>query len=92
MPSTIYTADPPDRRLLVPLDAHDAIYHRESGITHIVASPVPEILAALEQGPAGAETIVERLRATHDFSDEDAVAVIAARLEELESVGLVWRA
>ena len=91
MGAVLYRADPPAARRLVPLDALDLIYHLPSGQTHLVGEPVPQMLAALEAGPADAATLVARLAAAHEFDPEGAVAVIAARLEELEAIGLVWR-
>ena len=42
--SPTYRAEPVDQLLVEPLDAMTLIYQRRSGITHIVAEPVPEIL------------------------------------------------
>lgn len=87
-----YIADPPEARLTVALDALDATYHRPSGMTHLVSEPAPQILAALGEGPADAAEILARLARDHDVDGEGAEAVIAARLAELEAVGLVRRA
>jgi PqqD family protein of HPr-rel-A system len=97
MGGIIYRADPPEARLFVALDALDLIYHRPSGMTHIVAEPMPQLLAALAEGPADAAELVRRLSETHDLSGPDLSEgeiedAIAARLEELEAIGLVWRA
>jgi len=88
----VYAADDPAGRISVALESLVAIYHARSGATHLLAPPAPEILEALAAGPADIGTILERLRATHDLSGEDARAAIAARLDELEASGLVWRA
>ena len=87
-----YCADPASLRRIVPLDGLAAIFHRRSGITHILASPAPEILDALEAGPADVREIVRRLTAAHDIAGDDPVAIVAARLDELAAAGLVWRA
>lgn len=87
-----YQVDPPAERKIVSLDAMDLLYHRPSGITHVVAEPVPQILDALDQGPADAAEIVRRLAATHDLEGDDADDAIAARLAELEAIGVVRRA
>jgi len=92
MRSPVYIADTPEERKIVSLDAMDVIYHRPSGMTHIVAEPVPQILEALIQGPADSAEIVARLAATHDLEGQDIDVVIAARLAELEAIGLVRRA
>ena len=73
---------------LVPLDAVSAIYHRASGITHIVASPAPELLAALVE-PATRSELLARLEHDYDLTD---AASLDARLAELEAAGLVLRA
>lgn len=87
-----FKADPPDARSHVALDGFAVIYHHPSGGTHLLASPAPEILEALDAGPADARQIVDRLAARHQLQrDGDAVAIIDARLGELEAVGLVTR-
>lgn len=73
---------------LVPLDAVSAVYHRASGITHIVASPAPELLAALA-APATRAELLARLERDYDLGDPTS---LDARLAELESAGLVLRA
>ena len=47
--SITYKAEPADQRLIEPLDSMTLIYQRRSGLTHIVAEPVPEILAAMAE-------------------------------------------
>lgn len=89
---TVYIADPPEARTLVVLESLVAIFHARSGMTHLLAPPAPEILEALSQGPADADTILDRLTRSHEVDATDAVPVIAARLDELEASGLVWRA
>jgi PqqD family protein of HPr-rel-A system len=87
-----YRADPPGSRRTVALDdGLVLIFHRPSATTHIVASPVPELLAALAEGPADAATLLARLAATHDLPDAAGDALVA-RLDELIASGLVARA
>ncbi len=72
------------------LDTMTLIYQRRSGITHIVAEPVPQMLEAMRGDAIDARVLTARLAATFDLGRrEDAVAVIAGRLEELASLGLV---
>jgi PqqD family protein of HPr-rel-A system len=88
-----FVADALDARPAVAVDGLTILYHRPSGVTHVVASPVPELLAAIAEAPADAGEIVARLAAAHELAGEDALeAVVAARLEELEAAGLVRRA
>lgn len=90
-PATVYRTDPPASRRAVALDdGLVLIFHRPSATTHIVASPVPELLAALAEGPADASALLARLAATHDIADSDSGA-LAARLDELAEAGLVAR-
>jgi PqqD family protein of HPr-rel-A system len=86
-----YIADPEQDVRAVALDGLTALFHRPSGMTHIVAPPAPEILAALREGPANAAELLARLQAHYDFED-DAAGAIEARLDELEQAGLVRRA
>ncbi len=73
---------------IMPLDELTAIYHRASGQTHLVASPVPEILAALAPAPATLDELLARLAAGYDVVDPDAEA-LSARVAELVALGLV---
>lgn len=84
-----YKAEPADQLLVEPLDAMTLIYQRRSGITHIVAEPVPEILAVMSEDALDAAQVAARLAAQFDFDAEDAEAIVASRLEELAALGLV---
>jgi PqqD family protein of HPr-rel-A system len=89
-PSPLYQAEPADQRIVEPLDAMTLIYQRRSGITHMVAEPVPEMLAAMGNDAVSAPMLAERLAAQFDLShSDDVVAVIEARLQELADLGLV---
>lgn len=93
MTGSAYRADPPEARRVVELDGVTLIFHRPSGMTHIVAPPAPQILDALGEGPANAAALLERLKRDFDFDKtDDLAAALEARLGELESAGLVWRA
>ncbi|MFV0624125.1 HPr-rel-A system PqqD family peptide chaperone [Sphingomonas sp. ac-8] len=85
-----YHAPPAGALRMVPLDELTALYHRASGQTHLVAAPVPEILALLGETPASLGGLLDRLAVRYDLADPDA-AVLAARLAELEALGLVTR-
>jgi len=86
-----YVADPGDAIRLVALDGLSALYHLPSGTTHIVAPPAPEILEALQEGPADAAELLARLRERYEL-EERADEAIGIRLIELEQAGLVRRA
>lgn len=87
-----YRADPSEARRVIALDGVALIFHRPSGLTHIVAPPAPQILEALGEGDADATALLNRLKRDYDFGDdEDLEVALVARLTELESAGLVWR-
>lgn len=67
------------------------LYHRSSGQTHMVISPVPEILEALGQdAPATAAELHARLARHYDLGEPmEAVAQIEAHLFDLAALGLV---
>lgn len=91
-PDTKYRAEPAEARILRPLDVMTLVYQRRSGITHIVAEPVPQILEAMGEEPCSAAQIAERLSHEFDLGDaENAEKVIADRLVELATLGLVER-
>lgn len=88
----IWRADPPEALKFVALDALNLLFHRPSGQTHIVDSPVPEILAALAEGPADLAGLLVRLARDHDLGEGNAAAAaLGIRLAELEAAGLVRR-
>jgi len=87
----MYRAAAPATLRIVPLDALTLIYHRASGITHVVDSPVPEILEALGDEALSVDVLLGRLADAFDLADADPIA-LAVRLDELVSAGLVERA
>jgi PqqD family protein of HPr-rel-A system len=87
---SLYRAADPATLRVVPLDALTLIYHRASGITHIVDAPVPEILETLGREALGVDALLARLAEQFDMPDADAMA-LAVRLDELVAAGLVER-
>ncbi len=90
MADPVFAADPPGHLRVVPLDALTALYHRPSGQTHIVSEPMPEILAALGKCPMTSAALCSLLFDGAEITAEAAEA-LAARLAELEAIGLVSR-
>ena len=88
MAGAIYAADPPDCLRRVELDGLTALYHRRSGMTHILAAPAPQILDALAEGPADADELLARIARSFEIDAPDG---LEARLRELEAAGLVRR-
>jgi PqqD family protein of HPr-rel-A system len=87
-----YRAESADSRIVQALDEMTLIYQRRSGITHIVAEPVPQILEAMGDTPCDAEALYASLSKQFDLGDAAAAKeIIAARLEELAELGLVDR-
>lgn len=73
---------------IVHLDTFVAVYHRTSGITHLITAPAPEILATLGEAGMTLAALADRLAEDYDLGDTDSAA-LAARLEELVAAGLV---
>ncbi len=92
MAGPVYFSDPPEAVRAFELDGLTALFHRPSGMTHILAAPAPQILAALSGAPGDSAAIVERMAETFEVEAEDEEAAIEARLAELEAAGLVRRA
>jgi PqqD family protein of HPr-rel-A system len=86
-----YRAAPAATLRIEPLDSLTLIYHRTSGITHVVDSPVPELIAVLGDGALTLGEVLAALAAAHDLVDPDPGA-LAARLDELVDAGLVEQA
>lgn len=83
-----FKAAPAATLRVVPLDTLTLIYHRASGITHVVDSPVPELIEALGDRALTIDETLAALTAAHDLVDPDRKA-LAARLDELVAAGLV---
>lgn len=83
-----YRAPPVEALLIADLDAFTAVFHRSSGITHLLASPAPEILGSLADEPLTLDALLARLADRFDLADADPEA-LAARLEELVVAGLI---
>lgn len=68
------------------------LYHRPSGETHVVAAEMMAILTALDGAPGDGADVAARLVRDYDLEIEGGEAVgdvIAARLAELASLGLI---
>ena len=85
---TRYRAAPAATLRIVLLDVLTLVYHRASGITHVVDSPVPEMIEVLGGVPLTLDETLAALAAVHDLIDPDRNA-LAARLDELVAAGLV---
>lgn len=93
MPEPTYRAAPPDALRVEPLGELTAIFDRRSMQTHLVASPIPEILDAMGADDCDAVTLAEGLAKHFDFDGADDVQpILAERLSELAAMGLVARA
>ncbi|WP_017669861.1 HPr-rel-A system PqqD family peptide chaperone [Blastomonas sp. AAP53] len=96
MPSA-YAALPASALKRVTLGGLEAIYHLPSGITHLLAEPVPDLLDTLAaQAPGRYLTagevlglIRERFDVAGDDPTEQPQNVLAERLAELAALGLV---
>lgn len=70
------------------LDDFTIVYHRASGITHLLCAPAPEILCALGEAGMTLSDLSAHLAASFDLVDLDREA-LTARLDELVASGLV---
>lgn len=89
--TTAYRRDAADAVTACILDDLTLFYHHRSGQTHMVISPVPEIMERMDDGvPVTAQAIYDRLTCDFDLGPEaEAVAEIAAHLDALVALGLV---
>jgi len=86
-----YACEQRDALRLLALDDIMLVYHRPSQQTHMVISPVPEILAAMGDGAAlDAAALHARLAVDYDLGPPgEAVAELDAHLAALAALGLV---
>lgn len=93
MTDRAYRAAPAGALRVEPLGELTAIFDRRSMQTHLVVSPMPEMLEAMGEGACNAAALAARLAASFDFDSEgDARPILAERLCELAAMGLVERA
>jgi PqqD family protein of HPr-rel-A system len=78
----------PEALSIVHLDSFVAVFHRSSGLTHLLTAPAPEIMATLGEAGMTLAMLAERLAAEFDLADLDEAA-LAERLGELVACGLV---
>ena len=90
MSEAIYRAAPASTLRIVPIDDLTAVYHRASGVTHLLASPAPELMAMLADQAMTLAELLARLSADFELLDADLPA-LGARLDELVRAGLVER-
>jgi PqqD family protein of HPr-rel-A system len=88
-----YRIEPEAELVIRPLDDVTLIYHRRSGQTHMVVSPVPEIVRAFAAGGAmTAGEVVTSLSHDYDLGDPvEALAGVETHLRHLCVLGLVQR-
>ncbi len=85
-----YRAAAKDDLIWHDLDSMTLLYHRPSGITHMLADPAPAILEVMNEAVLSTVEIAERLSARFDLeSNIDTENIVLARLEELSRLGLV---
>ncbi len=88
--SQLYRAAASEGLIQHPLDSMTLVFQKSSGITHIVADPVPAILAVMGEDALTALDIANRLSDSYDLEDSgDTAEIVLARLVELCSLGLV---
>src|SRR3546814_5936298 len=79
-----YRAENPASIAVHPFDALTLLYHRRSGITHMVIAPAPQILAVMGSEELAVADILHRLSQDFDLGtegQESLLAVISARLD-----------
>ncbi|MFM6853742.1 MAG: HPr-rel-A system PqqD family peptide chaperone [Sphingopyxis sp.] len=103
--NAIWRGPAPGRLRIDPVDSLTLVYDRQSGQTHILAPPLPELLAILANGPLATGAVVAALMAQFDVTTDgeadptaaptgagdDVPARVAQRLDELAQLGLVDR-
>ncbi|MEZ5710711.1 MAG: HPr-rel-A system PqqD family peptide chaperone [Blastomonas sp.] len=85
-----------DAILREPLDGFEAVYHRSSGLTHLLAEPAPQLLDLLTDTPLTVAEIAGQLEGAYDLvpdgeADIPIAEIVAHRLEELAALGLVLK-
>lgn len=88
MSDCLYRMARPEDVRVMHLDSFMAVYHRSSGLTHLITAPAPEILVTLGEAGMTFTALRESLADAYELGDLDDAA-LTARLDELVSAGLV---
>jgi len=88
LPDPLYRMARAEALRIVHLDSFIAVFHRDSGLTHLLAAPAPEIMATLGEAGLSRAALAARLAAEFELADLDDAA-LAERLDELVACGLV---
>ena len=88
-----YRAAPVDALRIEPLGELTAIFDRRSMQTHLVVSPMPEILGAMGDHACNAADLAGRLATAFDLDGNEGVRpILAERIGELAEMVVVVRA
>jgi PqqD family protein of HPr-rel-A system len=82
-----YRADSAEAVRSVVFEGLTLLFHRPSGMTHVLAPPAPQILHMLESGEATLGQLRSRMAEEYELSGDD--DALAGRLGELVAAGLV---
>jgi len=90
----LYRTDFPQHCRTHPIDGMTLVFHRPSGTTHFLDSPVPEMLELLAEAPADAAGLTARLCVRLGLAEDgpdhgEAMTVVETRLADLVAIGLV---
>ena len=86
--TAVFRAPAADALIVAELDSFTAVFHRASGITHLLTSPAPEILAMLGERALSIDDLLAAMAERYELADGDRAA-LAARVDELVVAGLV---
>lgn len=91
MPPPRYVAAPPDALIVRAVEDLHLVYDRRSGETHVLAADIFTILNSVGTQPRTPADALALLAAEHDIETEtgEALDIVAARLSELNLLGLV---
>lgn len=84
-----YRADPPAAVCSKEVEGLTLLFHRASGMTHVLAPPAPQILEALAGGMASLAELRQLMSVRFELAGGD--EALSVRLDELVAAGLVER-
>src|SRR3546814_15162165 len=85
-----YRAENPASIAVHPFDELTLLYHRRSGITHMVIAPAPQILAVMGSEELAVADILHRLSQDFDLGTEGQESLLAVIRSEERRVGKEW--
>lgn len=92
-PGPVWAGDPISAYRFETLDAFDVVFHKPSGLTHLLGGEAVTILGLLVERASDEADLTQRLAVQLALAvDESLTETVAVRIDELADAGLITKA